>query len=51
MSNCIKIESPSMYGSHSIQFTVSVLGQDKGYTVKKYLLPKGVPKGEGQGNS
>ena len=31
--------------------TVSVLGRDKGFTVKYTPLPKGVPKGEGQGNS
>ena len=34
MSNWIKIESPSMDDSSSIKFTVSLLGQDKGYTVK-----------------
>ena len=34
--------------SHHI---VSVLGQDKGYTVKYKSLPEGVPKGEARGNS
>ena len=31
--------------------TVSVLGQDKGYTVKYTPSPKGVPEGEGGWNS
>ena len=31
--------------------TVSVLGRDKGYTVKYNTLPEGVPEGEAQGNS
>ena len=31
--------------------TVSVLGPDKGYTVKYNPLPEGVPEGEAQGNS
>ena len=33
------------------QVTVSVLGQEEGYTVKYNPLPEGVPKGEAQGNS
>ena len=32
-------------------YTVSVLGQDKGYTVKYNPLPEGVPEGEARGNS
>ena len=31
--------------------TVSILGQDKGYTVKYTPLPDGVPEGGAQGNS
>ena len=31
--------------------TVSVLGQDKGYTVKYNPLPEGVPEGEARWNS
>ena len=31
--------------------TVSVLGRDKGYTVKYYPLPEAVPKGQARGNS
>ena len=33
------------------RYTVSVLGQDEGYTVKHNPLPEGVPEGEAQGNS
>ena len=32
-------------------YTVSVLGRDKGYTVKYIPLPEGVPEGEARGNS
>ena len=32
-------------------FTVFVLGQDEGYTVKYNPLPEGVPEGEARGNS
>ena len=31
--------------------TVSLLGRDKGYTVKYNPLAEGVPEGEAQGNS
>ena len=31
-------------------FTVSVLGQEEGYTVKNTPLPEGVPEGKAQGN-
>ena len=31
--------------------TVSVLGRDKGYTIKYTPLPEGVPEGKSQGNS
>ena len=32
-------------------FTVSVLGQDEGYTVKYNPLAEGVPEGKARGNS
>ena len=32
-------------------YTVSVLGRDKGYTVKYNPLPEGVPEGKARGNS
>ena len=32
-------------------YTVSVLGQDEGYTVKYTPPPEGVPEGEARGNS
>ena len=31
--------------------TVSVLGQEEGYTVKYTPSPEGVPEGQAQGNS
>ena len=34
-----------------LYYIVSVLGRDKGYTVKYNPLPSGVPEGEAQGNS
>ena len=36
---------------HDKLCTVSVLGRDKGYTVKYNPLPEGVPEGEARGNS
>ena len=35
----------------AVYYTVSVLGRDKGYTVKYNPLPEGVSKGEAQGIS
>ena len=32
-------------------YIVSVLGRDKGYTVKYNPLPEGFPEGEARGNS
>ena len=34
-----------------LQYTVSVLGRDEGYTVKYNPLPEGVPEGKAGGNS
>ena len=36
---------------YSVQYIVSVLGREEGYTVKYTPLPEGVPKGEARGNS
>ena len=36
---------------NTIQYIVSVLGRDKGYTVKYNPLLEGVPEGEARGNS
>ena len=35
----------------TLQYTLSVLGRDKGYTIKYNPLPEGVPEGEARGNS
>ena len=34
-----------------LEYIVSVLGQEEGYTVKYTPLPEVVPEGEAQGNS
>ena len=40
----------AVYIVQDLQF-VSVLGRDKGYTVKYNPLPEGVPEGKARGNS
>ena len=37
--------------NHHIEYNVSVLGRDEGYTVKYTPLPEGVPEGEARGSS
>ena len=37
--------------SLTIDYTVSVLGREEGYTVKYTPSPEGVPEGEARGNS
>ena len=50
--HCTVLHYTAVYGTtlpyHS---TVSVLGQDEGYTVKYSHTSEGVPEGEAQGNS
>ena len=46
-----KILTTFLPKSGARQFTVSVLGQDEGYTVKYTPLPEVVPEGETRGNS
>ena len=54
LSNII-LYRPSSTGRIQAQqgwlYTVSVLGRDKGYTVKYNPLLEGVPEGEARGNS
>ena len=40
-----------MAHTHQQTDIVSVLGRDKGYTVKYNPLPEGVPEGKARGNS
>ena len=35
----------------NLEYTVSVLGREEGYTVKYTPSPEGVPEGEARGNS
>ena len=40
-----------LYIVNIANYTVSVLGQEEGYTVKYIPLPEGFPEGEARGNS
>ena len=47
----LEVRKKSMLTMPGPQHTVSVLGRDKGYTVKYNPLPEGVPEGKARGNS